>query len=178
MKNNSGFSLLEMLVTMVIVSVLLSIAAISGSAWLKQYQVESQTKQLYTDLMNARAQAMQRNRTFFVVMAATQYTIYEDTNPGPDGDGVLQPANDTRILQKSLNANYSLTIPPVAATSINFEPKGLASMSPGLIGPPPSVYVPATIFVTSRFNAAYDCIVIEPMRTTMGAWNGANCVVK
>jgi len=178
MKNNRGFSLLELLVALLIISTLLGIAAISGSVWLNKYRVESQTKTLYTDLMNARAQAMQRNRTFFVVMAATQYSIYEDTNPGPDGDGVLQPANDTRILQKSLNANYSLTIPPVAAASINFEPKGLASMSPGLAGPPPLVYLTATIFVTARFNAVYDCIVIEPMRTTMGAWNGANCVVQ
>ena len=174
MKNNSGFSLLELLVVMLIMSILLGIAAISGRTWLTKYQVESQTKSLYTDLMNARVKAMQRNRTYFVVMAAAQYTIYEDTNPGPDGDGVLQPANDTRILQTKLNANYALTIPPVvAANSINFDPKGMAYVTPGS----PS-NLPQTIYVTARFNAAYDCIVIEPIRITMGAWNGAICSVQ
>jgi prepilin-type N-terminal cleavage/methylation domain-containing protein len=174
MKNNRGFSILELLVVMVIISVLLGIAAISGSTWLNQYRVESQTKQLYTDLMNARVQAMQKNRTFFVVMAATQYTIYEDTNPGPDGDGVLQPVNDTRILQTNLNANYALTIPAVvAANSINFDPKGVAYVTPGS----PS-NLPQTIYVTARFNAANDCILIEPIRITMGAWNGAICAIQ
>lgn len=166
--------MLELLVTLTIISVLLGIGAISGSAWLNQYRVESQTKQLYTDLMNARVKAMQRNRTFFVVMAATQYTIYEDTSPAPDGDGALQLATDTRVLQTNLNANYALTIQPVVvANSINFDPKGIAYVTPGS----PS-NLPQTIYVTARFNAAYDCIVIEPIRITMGAWNGAICAVQ
>jgi Tfp pilus assembly protein FimT len=146
---------------------------------LNKYRVESQTKQMYTDLMNARVQAMKRNRTFFVVFnptpptsAATKYTIYEDTSPTPDGNGTLEPANDTKVLQTSLNAKYALTIPGDAANSINFDPKGLASMLPGAAG------LPQTIYVTARFNAAYDCILIEPIRITMGAWNGANCVVQ
>ena len=174
MKNNSGFTLLELLIVGIIIAILLGIAAISGRAWLNKYRVETQTKEMYTDLMNARLRAMQRNRTFFVVMAATQYTVYEDTNPAPDGDGVLQLANDTRFLRKNLDANFALTIPPlVAATSINFDSKGLASIPPG--GP---INAPQTIRVTAGFNAAYNCIVIELTRITMGAWNGANCVVQ
>lgn len=174
MKNNSGFSLLELVVAMTIISILLGMAAISGRSWLNKYRVESQTKQLYTDLVNARVQAMQRNRTFFVVMAATQYSIYEDTRPAPDGDGALQTANDARIFQTNLNANYALTIQPiVVANSINFDPKGVAYVP---TGNPPNL--PQTIYVTARFNAAYDCIVIEPIRITMGAWNGANCAVQ
>jgi prepilin-type N-terminal cleavage/methylation domain-containing protein len=176
MMDKKGFTLIELLLVMVIIGILLAIAGISGKTWLDKYRVETQMKEMAVDLMNARVSAMQRNRMYFMVFnptpTATQYTIYEDTGPGQqEGNGTFEPA-DRQVLQKSFNSNYALTIPGVAVNSINFDPKGLASMSPGQMGPEQTIRVAAT------FGAAYDCIVISATKIRMGVWNGANCVVQ
>ena len=44
------------------------------------YRVENQVKGMYADLMNARARAMQQNRSHFVQVTANNYQIIEDTN--------------------------------------------------------------------------------------------------
>lgn len=161
-----------MLIAMAIIGILLGYAGISGKAWLDRYRVESQMKQMFADLMNARISAMQKNRTFFVTFspsaaAAAQYTIYEDTTPAPDGDGVLTTGTDAVVTQTNLNPNYSITS---NAGEIDFNSRGLVSA--GLVG------AQTTIRVTGSFGSAYDCIAISATKTRMGAWDGATCVVQ
>ncbi len=171
MKNKNGFSLIELLMIITIIGILLGYAGISSKAWLDRYRVESQMKKMFADLMNARISAMQKNRTYFVTLAATQYTIYEDTDPAPDGDGELTPGSDAVVTQTNLNPNYSLTI-PAGSSQIIFNTRGLASTDPGPMG------TQTMIRVTGSFGSAYDCIVISATKIRMGAMNGATCVVQ
>jgi len=173
-RKNSGFTIFELMVVLMIIFILLSIAAISGNEALNKYRMESQTKQMYIDLMNARVSALSKNRKCFVTLTPTQYTIYEDSNPANpalDGDGALQTASDTRVMQVKLDGKYSLTI-PAAAAEIDFDARGLASAVPGPIGTQQTIY-PAT-----SYGSAYDCIVISQTRIQMGAWNGTSCNVQ
>jgi Tfp pilus assembly protein FimT len=152
--------LIELLVVITIVGILLGIAAVFGRDWMVRSQVESQTRQMFTDLMSARVNAMQRNKAYFVTLAANQYAVYEDTNPSPDGDGDLQTTQDTRLLQKT--TAYALN----TSGTISFSSCGLASEEN------------YTIRIISTAAPSFDCIVLRPTRLLMGKWNGTDCTLQ
>jgi type IV fimbrial biogenesis protein FimT len=172
MRTKKGFTLIEVLIVISLIGILVTIASISGKAWLDNSRVEGQMKAMFTDLTNARISAMVKNRTYFVVFspsaaAATQYTIYQDTTPAPDGDGVLQTATDAVVTRTNLNAAYSVTSD---AGEIDFDSRGLVSA--GLAG------TETTIRVIGSFGSAYDCIVISATKTRMGVMNDGNCAAQ
>ena len=167
MKDN-GYSLIELVVVIAILGTLLGIAGLSGKMWLDRYRVEGQTKEMFTDLMNARASAMQKNRMYFVNFAGTQYTIYEDTNPGPDGDGSLDAA-DRPMMQK--NTQYP-TVPALggSATSFSFDRNGLVSLA--------TTTEAGTLHFDSGAGPACDCVKLFATRILIGKWSGGNCVAQ
>lgn len=166
MKNN-GYSLTELVVVIAILGTLLGIAGISGKTWLERYRVEAQTKEMFTDLMNARANALQRNRMHFVNFAGSQYAIYEDTNPGPDGDGAFQPS-DTLVMLKS--TQFPIIYDLGGSATFSFDKNGLVSLAtPTTTG---------TLHFDAETGTEYDCITLFTTRILMGKWNGGDCVAQ
>lgn len=160
--NNGGYSLIELVLVIAIISILLGISTMFGHDWLVRSQVEKQTREMFTDLMNARISAMQRNRVFFVTLASNQYAIYQDTNPSPDGDGEFQIGLDDRLMQKVT----AYTLDSGGTTSFNFSSCGLTSGGS------------STIHVVSNAAPSFDCIVLNPTRILMGKWNGTDCTLQ
>lgn len=169
MRNNKGLTLIELITVIAIIGILVVALAFSFQGWVRGYNVESQIKTLHVDLMNARARAMQRNRMHFIDIAATQYTIYEDTNPAPDGDGTPDPATDTEVSQTDLEPRYPVTS---ANARTEFDNNGLADNDNTICSN-----------AATDPDADYDCINISATRINMGklavyggACNAANCV--
>jgi len=171
--NNRGITLIELIVVITVIGILVVALGFEFRDWTRKYRVESQIKELYIDMMNARARSMQRNRVHFVTLATTQYTIYEDTNPTPDGNGTLETTSDTQVLQKSLNTTYPITWN--GAANVEFNTRGLAAVG-------------KTICSNTDADADYNCIVISASRINLGklttkipdggTCNATNCVAK
>ncbi len=158
-KAESGFTLVEMMIVVAIVAVLIMAVTTSYRSWTRKYRVENDVKEMYASLMDARAQAMQRKRMYFVTITGSQYTIYEDTSPAPDGDRILNTAADNLVLRRAPQ-NAIQTFP----ATIAFDPDGVVSVTSGFIR------------ISSPVQADYDCISLGRTRIKMGQMDGAGAI--
>ena len=142
---DSGITLIELLVVVSIIGILVVAMGFTYEGWVGNYRIESMTKTLDT----------------------TQYTIFEDTNTPPDGNGVLDNM-DTQVLQKQYEySDYQFTLEGGGGLpqTITFDTRGLMS------------WVPAQNQLLFRFvntrDPDLDCITIEKSKIWMGEYNTA-----
>lgn len=183
-----GITLIELIVVISIISILIVAVGFEFAGWRGKYKVESQIKEIYMDLMNTKARALQRNRVHFINLYESQYIIKEDIYPWPDGDGVQTANDDMRptgytdpipFMQKNLNPNEPITLsdesePP----QVQFDKKGIANLNNS------NYYICSYTDV----DADYNCIEISATRIKMGklttkitdggACNETNCITK
>ena len=160
-----GFTLVEILITLAILGILLTIAVGNFGGLNEKYKVEAETKQLYADLMDARGRAMQRNRWFFVriTSAGYRYMTYEDSSPAPDGDGSLDNTADTLVT--SMTVRHAINTNLAGGNDFGFNRNGIANDN-------------GTIRFVSTAQPDYDCITIQATRIRMGQYVGGVCVEK
>ena len=167
----SGMSLIELMIVVAILGLLIVLLSNSYQTWSERYRVETEVKEFYADLMDARARAMQRNRAHFLSLTGagaqyTRYRVYEDSDPAPDGDGALNVATDAKI--RDVNPRYPVVTAPAGTALILINRDGTLALDNATIRvPPPGVA-----------QADYDCITLTRTRIKMGRYDGASCVEK
>lgn len=164
MMNRKGITLIELIIVISIIGILSVALGFSFQGWIGRYKIESEFKEMYVDLMNAKARAMNRNRTHFVTLNATQYTVQEDIDPWPNGDGLLTANDSVRptgyndqipFLQKSLETNHPITWSNPGGTQVDFDTRGISSED-------------KVICSNNNIESDYDCIVISASRINLG----------
>lgn len=161
--NNRGITLIELIVVISIITILVIAAGITIPGLVGKYNIENQVKIMQSDLASARVRAMENNRVHFVTLTATGYTIYDDTNPAPDGDGTLNIATDTRIAQRSIDTRY----PIVWTTNAT-----IALTTRGIVNDMGTIRVNP---VDATLDPEYNCIAVFTTRINIGKWNGIDC---
>jgi hypothetical protein len=106
---------------------------------------------------------MSHNRIHWAVLDAQQYTIFEDTDPLPDGDGILNPA-DIQVRQKRYE--YGFRLGPIGAFAL---PQVITFDTRGLMDWVPNEDPLRFRFINTR-DPDFDCIAIEPSRMWMGEY--------
>ncbi len=161
-----GFTIIELLVVMMIMGILFTIATISAKRMMDQSRAESQLRTMHSDLLQTRASAMQTNLQYFVVVASTNYQIYEDTNQNGTQDA---PPADT--LKSTVPLRYPLTGPSPDVT-ITIDSRGLITMSTVTSD---SAWPAALAFTTADSTPEYDCFQFYPTRMNLGKMKDGSC---
>lgn len=173
---NDGVSLIELLVVVSIIGLLIIAMGFSYENWMGNYRLESQTKDLYFDLADARSNAMSHGRVHWVVLEDQQYSIYEDTDPAPDGDGVLNIAADTQVVPTpptpGKRYEYGFRLEGLGAAAL---PQTITFNTRGLMD-----WAPAGQDIRFRFintkDPDFDCIVIERSKIWTGEYDQNNLI--
>jgi len=162
-KVNSGFSLIELVVTISIMSILLGIAAASFQTWQQKNNLEAQTREIFTDLNEARTSAFTQKKNYGIVFQPSSYVVkfYDSAAAAAD------PLNNgTTVKTKNLQFGLTQSGASIVDTHVVFETSGIT-------------FDWFTIFVDpSKVSASVNCIVISTARVNMGKINGTACEFK
>ena len=167
-----GVTLVELVVVISIIGILAIALGFSYVGWHGKYKIEKVTRDLYSDLMSARAMAMTRNRFYFVDFpTTTSYRIIEDTN---DNSAPNPGAGDTVLGGFPKTIDYEMTSGTSGISGrFTFDKRGLVS--------------PQRTICIDKANDRdpdYDCIVVSETRIISGkiinrsaaaACESANC---
>ena len=114
---NSGFTLIELMVTIAVLAIIVSIAAPSFNTQIANQRVKSTAVNIESALKEAKAESIIRRQNVMVTYSSTLNTI------------VLTGRNSTVIATYNVNnqSTVSLVITPIAVTQVVFQPNKLIS---------------------------------------------------
>lgn len=160
-KWNAGFSLIELVLAIAIISTLLSISVLSFNSWQTKYNIEAQVRQMVADINGQRLTALTRKQRFSVILNQNSYVFRSySSNEEPLTAGTDVPGG-THNVSYALKSN--------ASTFYNNLPLEIDQR--GMITPT------ATIYLDRSESAYLNCLTIHTVRTNIGKINAgwSNC---
>jgi prepilin-type N-terminal cleavage/methylation domain-containing protein len=159
--NGRGFSLIEIMIALSIMGILLIAVSISFQGWMAKHRVAAETGEVFADIIDARARAMQKGRATFVVLTGNGCTTFEDTDPAPDGNLTLDPGADHRVVTRTFHFPVIAKLTGgTTFTAFGFNRNGFASIS-------------GVVHLHSTLHPDVDCISIGPTRVKLGRYDDA-----
>lgn len=162
-QGSRGITLIELVVTLSIITILLSLATIAFNNYQVNYNVEGEIKTLYSDIQGARMHAMNENRPYvFKFTSNKSYVAAVDSNA--DGDYNAGDVKVDKYSKDSLKYQVSMNFPG-GTNRITLNSRGMINLN-------------GSVRIDKENSAEYDCIAISNTRIKMGKWDGADCVAR
>jgi len=172
---NTGFTLVELLAAIAIISILLGIATFEFRDWQIKSSVEAQVRKMAADIGAIRIRAMVTKQRHNIVLNTSSYVFQsygtdDDLPPkcssGAPG-GVTVPGMSTNVtykLKKNATTYYAGSCLALGGDTLEIDQRGM------LVGDG------ATVFIDNPgSSASLDCLTIHTVRVNVGKTNGATC---
>lgn len=156
---NKGFSLIELIIAIAIIGIGAAIATLNFNQWVRKANIEKQTKELLTDLNDARLKSVYTKKRHSIVFQPNSYVFKEYSSLNDDTEDGGRVIESKTVANQMTKANGTTSI---ADMIIEFDIRGFT-----------------TDWQTVRINpinsgAAYDCIIISYTRTNLGQMGSGN----
>ena len=111
---NQGFTLIEVAITVVIIGIISSIAAVNWSQFTTHQRLRSNANSLFSEINSLKAQAISNNRPYFVTFNAADdnYTVFKGNN-----ENSTDPSQSATLYQKTLSGGVSFGTAPSGVLS-------------------------------------------------------------
>jgi type IV fimbrial biogenesis protein FimT len=114
-RKNAGFSLIELMVSVVVLGILASIAVPSFQTWIRNTQIRNAAESITNGLQRARAEAVSRNTNVSFVMGTDSSWAISVVNPAS--------TIDQRLASEG-SKNVTRAVLPTGATTVTFSNVG------------------------------------------------------
>jgi prepilin-type N-terminal cleavage/methylation domain-containing protein len=138
-----GFSLVEMVLVIAIISILLAVGTLKFNDYAKRYRTESQTRMIYSLLQKARANAVYERRPTRVKLYANRFEIYSSLADNGAAPIVSQPLSYPIVWNQNGN-------------TVEFDSKGMTTV------------LRSICLDAGAGTGAVDSIVVHFVRTSIG----------
>ena len=114
MRNNSGYTITELIVTIAVIAILASLAIPNFIAWLPNYRLRSGAEEIQSTLQFARLTAIKRNAT-----ATVTFDIANETYRASVGGQAIRGGR--------MPAGIDINSASFGGTSVQFDSRGIAN---------------------------------------------------
>jgi prepilin-type N-terminal cleavage/methylation domain-containing protein len=179
MKEERGFTLIELMVVVSIILLLLAWGIPAFSTWKTKHDIENQMVQLYSDLQLGRMTAYSNKVISGVLwqggVSFTSYQIMTDTlNKGTiDNNATQVPGTGTVTLKQNDAVSVSTSPATPNQTSVSFDGRGFLYTANA-----PDTAASIAFYVPSSSGAGMDCVAVSTTKITLGKWNAGSCTPK
>ncbi len=130
LKEQTGFSAIEILVALAVVGILAKMAAPGIVRTVEMYRLRGATLGIYAAMQHARMAAVAQNNRYAFSVSGSTYIVHDDD----DNDGVQDPGEI--LTTKNLNTEAKGVTISTAGLALIFRPDGT------IVTPPPPATVP------------------------------------
>lgn len=153
----TGFSLIELITVISIISVLVALSTIGFSNWTVKHNVERQTKELVSDINDLRLRSIHAKKRHVMTLLPYSYTFRKYSSESEAVPSSVVFSKTLKYQIKKIDGSS------VAGQKIEIDERGFTN---DWI----SLWVDST-----NDSAAYDCAIISVGRTNIGKKKGSSC---